>query len=86
MEAMEAIPSPSDEPICRLASEKLASSLESREELRVCFRRRKKLRRAEVDERLDSWSKSARLERWSSSSSILYLDRATIYYENPALR
>ena len=76
-EETDARPNPSEDPIWRLASEKLASSFESREELRVCFRRRKKLRRADMRDRRDSWSRSAKLERCSSSSSILYLEGIT---------
>ena len=51
---MEERPNPSEEPSCKLASEKLAISFESRDELRVCFLLIKKLRRADVDERRDS--------------------------------
>lgn len=64
----------------RLILEKLASSFESRDELRWCFLRRKKLRLADVEPRLASASKSPKLRRKSNSSSTLWEKHHPHYY------
>ena len=65
----------------RLMLEKLANSFESRDELRWCFLRRKKLRLADVEPRLASASKSPKLRRKSNSSSTLWQKHLYYYYK-----